>query len=154
MAHAKCIALLCSSQSDSFNQLVRQINVSSGIVTTLAGSASNYGSSDGTGTAVRFNYPRGISIDSAGSLALLVRMLLGSAFARSNINVLYFIRPIGGLCKRKYSVYCRVCCFCIAVFIAKHHSDVVIEYDCYSVLIAVKLRVPNRFSNGISDNNE
>lgn len=35
--------------------------------TTLAGNA-DYGSTDGTGSAARFNYPRGVAVDSAGTL--------------------------------------------------------------------------------------
>ena len=39
-----------------------------GIVTTLAGSAGQTGSSDGTGTAARFDYPEGVAVDSAGNV--------------------------------------------------------------------------------------
>jgi hypothetical protein len=39
-----------------------------GVVTTLAGSAGNFGSMDGTGSAARFWGPSGVAVDSAGNV--------------------------------------------------------------------------------------
>ncbi|MBF0289502.1 MAG: hypothetical protein HQM14_16945 [SAR324 cluster bacterium] len=47
---------------DSGNDLIRKIVISSGVVTTLAGSGSQ-GSADGTGTAATFYNPTGITTD-------------------------------------------------------------------------------------------
>jgi sugar lactone lactonase YvrE len=52
--------------ADSGNNTIRKIT-SSGIVTTLAGSAS-LGSADGTGTAASFNSPAGVALDASGNL--------------------------------------------------------------------------------------
>ena len=52
---------------DTSNYTIRKIT-SAGIVTTLAGSAGNIGSADGTGSAARFNNPFGIAIDTAGNV--------------------------------------------------------------------------------------
>lgn len=49
--------------ADSYNHTIRQVAVSSGAVTTLAGSATLSGSTDGTGAAARFNFPYGVSTD-------------------------------------------------------------------------------------------
>src|SRR6266446_2589763 len=50
--------------ADLQNQTIRKIT-SSGTVTTLAGSAGQTGSVDGTGSAARFNGPAGVAVDGA-----------------------------------------------------------------------------------------
>jgi len=47
--------------ADRNNDLIRKIVISTGVVTTLAGSSSGY--TDATGTSARFYYPRGITTD-------------------------------------------------------------------------------------------
>jgi sugar lactone lactonase YvrE len=49
--------------TDKFNHTIRKIVISTGAVTTLAGTADSYGSTDGTGSAARFHYPNGITTD-------------------------------------------------------------------------------------------
>ena len=51
--------------ADWGNYTIRKIT-SAGAVTTLAGSAGQSGTDDGTGTAARFDYPTGVAVDSAG----------------------------------------------------------------------------------------
>ena len=51
----------------SDNNTIRQIT-SGGVVTTIAGLAGSSGSADGTGSAARFFNPRGIAVDSGGTL--------------------------------------------------------------------------------------
>jgi sugar lactone lactonase YvrE len=53
--------------ADTSNRTIRKVT-SAGVVTTLAGSAGNSGSADGTGSAARFNNPNGIAADTAGNL--------------------------------------------------------------------------------------
>ena len=48
---------------DYSNHTIRKIVIASGAVTTLAGSAGSSGSTNGTGTAARFKYPRGMTTD-------------------------------------------------------------------------------------------
>jgi hypothetical protein len=52
---------------DQYNHTIRKVT-STGVVTTLAGSAGNSGSADGTGIAARFYYPSGVAVDSAGNV--------------------------------------------------------------------------------------
>lgn len=53
--------------ADNNNHVIRRITAS-GQVTTFAGSPSQTGHADGTGSAARFNGPSGIAIDPAGNL--------------------------------------------------------------------------------------
>jgi sugar lactone lactonase YvrE len=49
-------------------ETIRKVVIATGAVTTLAGSAGNVGSADGTGTAARFFDPDGVASDGAGNL--------------------------------------------------------------------------------------
>jgi uncharacterized alkaline shock family protein YloU len=49
--------------SDLYNHTIRKIVISTGVVTTIAGTAGSIGSTDGTGTSARFYYPNGITTD-------------------------------------------------------------------------------------------
>ena len=53
--------------ADSNNSTIRKVT-SAGVVTTLAGTAGSTGSTDATGSAARFNYPVGVSVDTAGNV--------------------------------------------------------------------------------------
>jgi len=68
--HPSDVAMDSSSNvyvTDTDNHTIRKIT-SGGVVTTLAGLAGVSGSTDGTGSAARFNYPSGVTIDSSGNL--------------------------------------------------------------------------------------
>ena len=49
--------------SEDANHLIRQIVISTGVVTTLAGTTSTTGSANGTGTAASFSSPQGMATD-------------------------------------------------------------------------------------------
>jgi hypothetical protein len=53
--------------ADNGNNTVRMIT-SGGMVSTLAGTAGQSGSSDGTGSAARFNNPNGVAVDSSENI--------------------------------------------------------------------------------------
>ncbi len=53
--------------ADTDNDTIREITPA-GVVTTLAGSPGQSGSTDGTGSAARFDGPNGVAVDAAGNL--------------------------------------------------------------------------------------
>ena len=53
--------------ADTWNHTIRKITPG-GVVSTLAGSAGNSGSANGTGTAALFYQPQGVAVDSAGNV--------------------------------------------------------------------------------------
>ena len=53
--------------ADTFNNTIRKITPA-GVVSTLAGLAGATGSADGTGSAARFNRPRGVAVDTASNV--------------------------------------------------------------------------------------
>ncbi|NVK53355.1 MAG: Ig-like domain-containing protein, partial [Flavobacteriaceae bacterium] len=54
--------------SDRNNHTIRRIEIATQEVITFAGTALSSGTSDGTGTAARFNIPAGLAVDSSGNL--------------------------------------------------------------------------------------
>jgi len=52
---------------DTGNNTIRQVTPA-GVVTTVAGAAGFYGSTDGTGAAARFRHPRFVAADGAGNI--------------------------------------------------------------------------------------
>jgi len=53
--------------ADSGNGTIRKVTAA-GVVSTLAGSAGNYGSADGTGSAASFGDPVGVAVDAGGNV--------------------------------------------------------------------------------------
>ena len=70
--------------ADAFNQTIRTITPA-GLVSTLAGTAGEWGSTDGTGAAARFDCPTAIACDAAGTLYV----------ADSGNNTIRTITPAG-----------------------------------------------------------
>jgi len=54
--------------ADFGNSTIRKVVIATGAVTTLAGSAGQWGTTDGTGADARFAYPQGVASDGAGNL--------------------------------------------------------------------------------------
>jgi hypothetical protein len=54
--------------ADTNNQTIRKINLSNGVVTTVAGLAGESGSTDGMSGSARFNSPTDVAVDNNGNL--------------------------------------------------------------------------------------
>jgi sugar lactone lactonase YvrE len=54
--------------SDSRSSTIRKLDLATGAVTTIAGTAGVSGSVDGFGSAAQFDFPRGLAADGAGNL--------------------------------------------------------------------------------------
>ena len=55
--------------ADEYNQRIRKVTVSTGIITTLAGTgASGFSGDEGAATSATLNYPRGVALDSSGRI--------------------------------------------------------------------------------------
>ncbi len=54
--------------ADTQNQRVRKVSISTGIITTVAGSSTSgsYSGDNGAATSATLNYPLDIALDSAG----------------------------------------------------------------------------------------
>ena len=59
---------------DTYNGLVRLIDVPTGVVSTVAGAVHITGHADGTGSAATFQDPWGVAVNAAGTFALVVRL--------------------------------------------------------------------------------
>jgi len=60
-------------QSDWGNQALRRVVVSSGVVSTVAGTPGVSGFVDGPATAAAFHRPLGVALSAAGDVAIIVR---------------------------------------------------------------------------------
>jgi hypothetical protein len=74
--------------ADTYNSTIRKITPDA-VVTTLAGSAGNAGSTDGTGNQARFAWPLGITTDPAGNV------YVADAFYLANSQTIRKITPDG-----------------------------------------------------------
>ena len=54
--------------ADAGNNRIRKVTLSTGIITTIAGSTTSgsYSGDDGAATSARLNYPRGVAVDESG----------------------------------------------------------------------------------------
>ena len=59
-------------QADTNSHIIRRIDISSGLVATLAGTSGMTGYIDGPGTVALFRSPMGVAIGANGTFALVV----------------------------------------------------------------------------------
>lgn len=68
------LAAVCFPQCDTFNNVIRRIDMSSAQVSTFAGGRGfdESGSTDGNSSSATFSGPIGIALDAAGRVAVVV----------------------------------------------------------------------------------
>ena len=56
--------------ADSWNNRIRKVTVSTGIITTVAGSSTStgYSGDNGAATSATLNYPWGVALDASGRI--------------------------------------------------------------------------------------
>ena len=74
-------------QADCSNQLVRHIVISSGLVSTLAGTSGTSGSANGLGTAASFSSPTHAVMDAAGTFAIVVSCVWENVLDMCNLPI-------------------------------------------------------------------
>ena len=63
--------------ADSDNNCIRKVTVSTGIITTIAGTGtSSYSGDGGAATSATFSYPIGVALDSSGILFSIICLLI------------------------------------------------------------------------------
>jgi len=70
---------------DTNNQRIREVNISTGIITTIAGNGTaGYSGDGGAATGAALQYPRGLAVDGAGNVY----------FADNNNNAIRLLAPV------------------------------------------------------------
>ena len=55
--------------ADSSNDRIRKVTVSTGVITTIAGTGSaSYSGDNGAATSATLNYPQGVTVDASGRI--------------------------------------------------------------------------------------
>ena len=63
--------------ADRFNHRIRKVAISSGIITTIAGTGSaSYSGDNGAATSAALNYPWGVALDTSGKPAVFSVIIL------------------------------------------------------------------------------
>ncbi len=79
--------------SDDDNNRIRKVTVSTGIITTIAGSSTSdtYSGDNGPATSATFHSPGGLTVDATGTLLplllLLLQVLLLSFYVLGNVYI-------------------------------------------------------------------
>ena len=64
--------------ADQYNHRIRKMTVSTGIISTTAGSSTSgsYSGDGGQATSATLNYPMGVALDSSGSIVTIIIFLI------------------------------------------------------------------------------
>ncbi len=85
--------------ADSNNNRIRKVTVSTGFITTIAGTGTaSYSGDNGAATSATLNYPVGVALDAAGLKAFkkISFLLLLSCFFQATCTSLNIITIVSG----------------------------------------------------------
>ena len=57
--------------ADYYNHCIRKVTVSTGIITTIAGSGGGYSGDNGAATSAKLAYPCGVALDASGTTTII-----------------------------------------------------------------------------------
>ena len=67
--------------ADQYNHRIRKVTISTGIITTIAGTGtSSYSGDNGPATSATLNFPAGVTVDSSGSSLFFTSSIASSSF--------------------------------------------------------------------------
>ena len=70
--------------ADYINNRIRKVTVSTGIITTIAGTGTtSYSGDNGPATSATLYYPSGVNVDSSGKAAVVNNFIIYSILTRS-----------------------------------------------------------------------
>ncbi len=76
--------------ADTANQRIRKVTVSTGIITTIAGTGTaSYSGDNGQATSANLNYPNGVALDTSGKYEILLFLLVILFICISNLGNVY-----------------------------------------------------------------
>jgi uncharacterized alkaline shock family protein YloU len=76
--------------ADSLNHRIRKVTISTGIITTIAGTGTaSYSGDNGPATSAELNYPLGVALDASGTFSFLHFLFnfLTSSFCLGNVYI-------------------------------------------------------------------
>ncbi len=71
--------------ADEYNNCIREVSASAGIITTIAGGGSNYPGDGGAATAAQLDLPSGVAVDAAGNVYIIMNNRVREVSASTGI---------------------------------------------------------------------
>jgi sugar lactone lactonase YvrE len=122
--------------ADTNNDVIRKVTLAGGVVTTLAGSAGQMGSSDGPGASARFNAPQAIAV-SGGTVYVADtgnRKLRRIDLASGNVSTLA-VHPMGGEFSGSFNTPAGLAVAAGKLFISDYGDNVIYTLDLATLKI-------------------
>ncbi len=82
--------------ADVYNNRIRKVTVSTGIITTIAGSSTStgYSGDNGAATSATFNIPRGVALDASGTTTICEKVFFLLFLLLPTFLCFFYLCPI------------------------------------------------------------